>query len=525
VSGADNGDIRCVECNGSVSLVGDGGIRRYGCESCGAQFDVVWGVPYFGGFESDDVLGLFEITANVQNRGNFGITPETVERWEELLAGYAAAPDKTAFAQVNPDAESPYFANRYGEWLEIGLLTRGVDLRGRAVLDIGAGLGFDSHRLFMRGARVTALEFSPLLAEAGCRNFPAIRWIGGFAHVLPFRSATFDAVFCNAALHHMRDIPAVVSEALRVLRPGGVFITTCDSFRPSASGDDLELSIFDRDPTVLLGVNEGVPRFSDFVEAFSRHPERVRVELFTHTLYDAPSGGTLTELTPWSYESDLALLSQRSGSLAMRVWLDGAWPEPAKLQRASVLRTATLAEWLTSESAASAKLASLLPPGLLDLPFPGDRGSKFELLNGWRLPKSRRGPRGAGPVARLLSRLASHLGSSTAEWRTAYRRGRWFLRRPAAGDALAFEVGLPEPDQPDGGSVQILLDDHLCAEHPLARSSWTPVEIGLASIDPGQVFTVEIRKQGGDDSLAGASFAVRGRRFVVKEEVDWPLVR
>ena len=52
------------------------------------------------------------------------------------------------------------------------------------VLDIGAGPGFDAKRLALRVGRVTALEFSPILAEAGLASFPDLRWIGGFSHAL-----------------------------------------------------------------------------------------------------------------------------------------------------------------------------------------------------------------------------------------------------------------------------------------------------------------------------------------------------
>ena len=113
----------------------------------------------------------------------------------------------------------------------------------------------------------------------------------------------------------MRDIPAAISEALRVLRPGGVLITTCDSFRPSDSADSSELEIFDREPAVLLGVNEGVPRFSEFVSTLQKQQELLHVELYTHTLYNAPFfGGTLSAFTCWNFDKDRAMLSRRSGS-------------------------------------------------------------------------------------------------------------------------------------------------------------------------------------------------------------------
>jgi len=496
-----NDALRCVRCGGDLVPSES---AELACMNCHAAYKSVWGVPFVGGYEADDILGLMEIAANTSNRGNFGVTPNVVEGWERLLAAYHDASDKAAFVANNSEAQSPFLLNRYGEWVEVMHLASDLDLHGRDVLDIGAGLGFDSHRLAMRGANVTALEFSPLLAEAGNANFPHIRWIGGFSHVLPFKSGSFDAVFCNAALHHMRDIPAAISEALRVLRPGGYLITTCDSFRPSDSADNAELEIFDREPAVLLGVNECVPRFSAFVETLQLHTERLDVELFTHTLYNAPSGGALTELTPWRLDVDGDMLASRSGSLAMRVRLNSPWPERARLQQDVVLTASQYSDTLTSESAAIARLASLLPAHFVGLPFDpysdsqsinrnvDGEVSKFELLNGWRLQR----PFEYG--------------------RTAYRRGRWFLRRPSAADALVFTVRAPKGAQE--GEIDVVLDGRVVSHHQVAADAQSIV-VDLSGVAPDQVFALEICKQGGDESLDGASFSVLERRFIARTEV------
>src|SRR5262249_55748459 len=159
-----------------------------------------------------------------------------------------------------------------------------------------------SQRLSLYGAVVTALEFNPIRAEAGQANFPHIRWIGGFSHALPFKSSSFDAVFCNSALHHMSNIPAAISEALRVLRPGGTLITTGDPFRADQAPQSQELQIFDRHEHALLGINEQVPRFSDFVRTFEENTDCVNVEVFTYMLYGGKSGKdqNLTEWTRWN---------------------------------------------------------------------------------------------------------------------------------------------------------------------------------------------------------------------------------
>lgn len=484
-------DFRCVKCGSDEVLLTESAAPYFAsCPACGANYDKCWGVPYFGDFEREDIHGLIEIAANISNRGHFGITPDAVENWEKLLAAYYQAEDKSAFKESNLEAQSPYWLNRYGEWEEINYLTRDLDLQGRKILDMGAGLGFDSHRLSMRGAEVTALEFSPVLAESGQNNFPHIRWIGGFSHCLPFKNASFDAVFCNAALHHMRDIPVAISEALRVLRPGGVLITTCDSFRPSDSGDETELDIFDREPAVLLGVNEGVPKFSDFVSMLKQNPDLLDVELYTHTLFNAPTGGTLSELTRWSLVDDGAMLSKRSGSLAMRIRLKSDWPEPARLQTEGVLSADEYVSWMSSASVALAKLAPLMPAQYVDLPFPGTGGSKFELLNGWRLPKS------------------------FNQARIAYQRGRWFLRRSSGTDTLVFDLGLPAGGVSKVTTVTVLLNGQACGDFTVSHSGWTHVAVDISRISVGQVFAVEIQQQGGGESLDEAAFMVRSRRFI-----------
>lgn len=493
-SWGDISDIRCIKCgNNEIRVTVKNSLEGAICGGCGATFDKIWGVPYFGDFEADDILGLIEISANIINRGKFGINPEVVERWEKLLSDYHHAEDKERFVKHTPEAQSPYWGNRYGEWVEVMHLTKGLNLNGLKVLDIGAGLGFDSHRLSMRGANVTALEFSPILAESGQISFPGIRWIGGFSHCLPFKNATFDTVFCNAALHHMKDIPAAISESLRVLKPGGMLITTCDSFRPSDADNDFELKIFDKDPDVLSGVNEGVPRFSEFVSVLQQHADTIKTEVFTHTLYDGLLKTTIKELTPWNIEKDGNMLSKCSGSLALRVTLRAPWPIPGVLQTDAVLSARDYAASLSSEVSAMAKLAQLMPALYVDLPFPGGIGSKFDLLNGWRLKKP------------------FHNG------RIAYRRGRWFLRRSADADTLAFDVKLPSMGTETAAHITVMLNGKESGSFHIVSSRWTRAAINLSKISADQVFAVEIQLQGGGQTLEENCFMVKNRSYKTKK--------
>ncbi|MGM4921471.1 methyltransferase domain-containing protein [Tardiphaga sp. 804_B3_N1_9] len=484
MDGLRTSDLRCVKCSGGP--ISPSTADAYACGMCHAQYHDALGVPFFGDFEADDVLGLIEIAANAVNRGNFGVTPSVVEEWNDRLSRYHAAVDKERFLDEVPEGHAPYFQNRYGEWLEIEMLAEKLDLAGKAVLDLGAGLGFDSHRLALRGAHVTALEFSPLLAESGRKNFPHIRWIGGFSHCLPFKERSFDFVFCNAALHHMRDIPAAISEALRVLRRGGVLITTCDSFRPSNSPPEAELDIFDADTAVLLGVNECVPRFSDFVSSFAAHLDEVDVELHTHVLYGGLDGGTSTELTRWDYPRDVARLGARGGSIAIKAFLKKEWSGAPRLQTAGIVSARDYISWMDSAATALSRLTPLLSPDLVDLPFPGKRASKFELLNGWRRPQAHR------------------------HARSAYHRGRWFLTAPTIPGKLTFEVARPQGSAVE--TIRILLNGVPVQSEAVPPVGWAEVSVDLYSIAPGHTFCVEIEQTGDDRSLLGASFEVRRRR-------------
>ncbi|MFT4922515.1 MAG: SAM-dependent methyltransferase, partial [Haloarculaceae archaeon] len=74
-------------------------------------------------------------------------------------------------------------------------------------LDAPEGLVADPARGMLRQARGHGLE---AVQSDGAR--------------LPFRSASVDAVVVTDALHHVGDQEGVLTEAARVLRPGGVFV-------------------------------------------------------------------------------------------------------------------------------------------------------------------------------------------------------------------------------------------------------------------------------------------------------------
>jgi len=101
-------------------------------------------------------------------------------------------------------------------------------VRGQRVLELGCGAARWSIDLARQGARPIGFDLSAaqlslahkLVGRANVR-VPLVR---GSAERLPFRSATFDVVFCDWGAMTFSDPMRSVPEAARVLRRGGTFV-------------------------------------------------------------------------------------------------------------------------------------------------------------------------------------------------------------------------------------------------------------------------------------------------------------
>jgi ubiquinone/menaquinone biosynthesis C-methylase UbiE len=130
-----------------------------------------------------------------------------------------------ALKQFDPDYEAAFLARP--------LLHRLADIPEPHLLDVATGTGrvpalLLGHKEF-RG-RVTALDASPqMLAQAVQKLAPyqeRVTLQHGPAAPLPFADDTFDAVTCLEALEFMPSDAAALAEMVRVLKPGGLLLTT-----------------------------------------------------------------------------------------------------------------------------------------------------------------------------------------------------------------------------------------------------------------------------------------------------------
>lgn len=97
---------------------------------------------------------------------------------------------------------------------------------GQLVLDVAAGHGNCAVASARRGARVVASDFSPVMVAAGRERTSGagldIAWREADAADLPFDDRSFDRVTSVFGAIFAPEQQKVASEAMRVLRPGGM---------------------------------------------------------------------------------------------------------------------------------------------------------------------------------------------------------------------------------------------------------------------------------------------------------------
>jgi SAM-dependent methyltransferase len=155
------------------------------------------------------------------------------------------------------------------------------------VLDMPGGNGIATYAFARAGFEVTSVEPDPsammgrgaiahVLATAGL----TARIVDAWGEALPFSQDSFDVAYVRQGLHHARDLPRMVAELARVLRPGGVLLATREHVVDNY-GDSLKAFLATQVDHQLYG-GENAFTLPDYRAAISGAGLDLTVELGAH---------------------------------------------------------------------------------------------------------------------------------------------------------------------------------------------------------------------------------------------------
>jgi SAM-dependent methyltransferase len=193
------------------------------------------------------------------------------EGWVELhkRKGYYEPGDESVDLQIPYLDQEPWqsVARRFDQALSQLRLTG-----AEAVLDLGAGRGWAAKQLALLGCKTVALDVTDDVNVGLGRGHALMEDAGVFFERVigdgeypPFQPASFDVIFCSAALHHATDLPLLLMNVQRVLKPGG---RLCAIREPSLSVIDEEDEELRREAEeeIAVGIGETRPTYDAYLE-------------------------------------------------------------------------------------------------------------------------------------------------------------------------------------------------------------------------------------------------------------------
>ena len=153
------------------------------------------------------------------------------------------------------------------------------------VLDIASGDGALAELVVQRARSITCLDCSRRVIAAAQRRLahvPGVHFRLGDMHALPFRDGSFDQVFFANALSYAQDPERAVSEAARVLRPGGSLAAIAlKAHRHVAVAEAYNHVQLGFEPSALRELFEGTGFEVSFCEVTSREKRPPHFEVVT----------------------------------------------------------------------------------------------------------------------------------------------------------------------------------------------------------------------------------------------------
>lgn len=145
------------------------------------------------------------------------------------------------------------------------------DISNKTVLDLGTGNGIAAAALADAGAQQVIALDPDLSDQIGGRaasrmaKGKPIAVVSALGERLPLGAQIVDVIYSRQVLHHAQDLPGMVAECFRVLRPGGTFLST----RDHVVDDENQLQTFlSEHPVHQLAGGENAYSQDEYVNAF-----------------------------------------------------------------------------------------------------------------------------------------------------------------------------------------------------------------------------------------------------------------
>jgi len=146
---------------------------------------------------------------------------ETIQNWikDPCGANYSSK-EKLSKSYFNQIESSRYFSH---PWMLDNI--NSFEIEGKKVLEIGFGMGTDHLALARNGAIMYGIDMgitNNIITKNRFKLFGYKTQLTlGDAEFLPFKDSCMDFIYSFGVVHHSPDTQKIISEAYRILKPGG----------------------------------------------------------------------------------------------------------------------------------------------------------------------------------------------------------------------------------------------------------------------------------------------------------------